>query len=120
MTDLEAPLKAYVRRYIEETRGALQDPFLTEGISRIVPVLLKARDEGHTVFFFGNGGSASTASHMAQDIAKLTIVEGRKRFRTHSLTDHMSVILAVGNDVSFSEIYAEQIKSQGRPGDVAL
>ncbi|MCI4353024.1 MAG: SIS domain-containing protein [Thermoplasmata archaeon] len=120
MTDPDPALQAYVQRYVEETDGALRDAFLTEGISRVIPVLRKARDEGRTVYFFGNGGSASTASHMAQDIAKLTIVEGQKRFRTHSLADHMSVILAVGNDVSFSEIYAEQIKSQGRADDVAI
>ena len=110
----------YVHRYIEETQGALRDPFLIDGVSRAIPVLLQARAAGHTVFFFGNGGSASTASHMAQDIAKLTVVEGRARFRTHSLADHMSVILAVANDANFSEIYAEQIKSQGRAGDVAV
>jgi len=120
MTDPDPALVAYVHRYVGETQGALGDASVAEGISRLVPVLLQARVEGHTIFFFGNGGSASTASHMAQDLAKLTIVEGRKRFRTHSLADHMSVILAVGNDLSFSEIYAEQIKSQGREGDVAV
>ena len=120
MTDPDPALTAYVRRYLTETEGALRDPFVAEGIARVIPVLLNAREGSHTVFFFGNGGSASTASHMAQDLAKLTVVEGRRRFRTHSLADHMSVILAVGNDLSFSEIYAEQIKSQGREGDVAI
>ena len=120
MTGSDASLTNYVHRYIEETEGALRDPFLVEGVARAIPVLLKARDEGHTLYFFGNGGSASTASHMAQDLAKLTISEGRKRFRTHSLADHMSVILAWANDSNFAEIYAEQVKSHGQPGDVAI
>ena len=120
MTDPDPAVARYVHRYLQETEGALRDPFLADGIARAVPIFLRARDQGQTIFFFGNGGSASTASHMAQDIAKLTIQEGRKRFRTHSLTDHMSVILAWGNDSSFSEIFAEQIKSQGVPGDVAV
>ncbi len=115
-----ASVAPYVHRYLEETRTALGDPAVADGIARTIPILLRAREEGHTIFFFGNGGSASTASHMAQDIAKLTVVEGRQRFRTHSLADHVSVILAVANDANFSEIYAEQIKSQGRKGDVAV
>ena len=120
MTEPDASIAKYVHRYVEETEAALRSPFLGEGIAQAIPVLIKARNEGRTLYFFGNGGSASTASHMAQDLAKLTISEGRKRFRTHSLTDHMSVILAWANDSNFAEIYAEQIKSHGRPGDVAI
>jgi D-sedoheptulose 7-phosphate isomerase len=120
MTTSDPAVAKYVHRYIEETEAALRDPSIADGISRAVSLVLKAREAGHTIFFFGNGGSASTASHMAQDLAKLTIVEGRMRIRTHSLSDHVSMILAVGNDVNFAEIYAEQIKSLGRPGDVAL
>lgn len=120
MTPPDPAIARYVHRYIEETEGALRDPFLAEGIERAIPVLVAARDAGRTLFFFGNGGSASTASHMAQDLAKLTIAEGRRRFRTHSLADHMSMILAWANDSSFAEIYAEQIKSYGQPGDVAI
>jgi D-sedoheptulose 7-phosphate isomerase len=120
MTESEATLEKYVRRYLDETEAALRDGFLAEGIVRAIPVLLRARDEGRTIYFFGNGGSASTASHMAQDIAKLTISEGKKRFRTHALTDHMSVILAWANDSNFAEIYAEQVKSHGQAGDVAV
>ncbi|MGA7860645.1 MAG: SIS domain-containing protein [Thermoplasmata archaeon] len=120
MTESDPAIAKYVHRYLGETESALRDDFLAEGISRAIPVLLKARDQGHTLFFFGNGGSASTASHMAQDIAKLTITEGGKRFRTDSLSDHMSVILAWANDSSFAEIYAEQVKSHGQAGDVAI
>jgi D-sedoheptulose 7-phosphate isomerase len=120
MTETDSAIAQYVHQYIDETEAALRDPFLAEGIARTVALVLKARDGGHTIFFFGNGGSASTASHMAQDLAKLTVVEGRQRIRTHSLSDHVSVILAVGNDLNFSEIYAEQMKSQGRAGDVAI
>jgi D-sedoheptulose 7-phosphate isomerase len=120
MTEPDAAIAKYVQRYLGETESALRDGFLADGIVRAIPVLLKARDEGRTLYFFGNGGSASTASHMAQDLAKLTIAEGRKRFRTHSLSDHMSVILAWANDSNFAEIYAEQVKSHGQAGDVAI
>jgi len=119
MTDL-AGLERYVGSYLAETRSALDGPYLLEGLRRLVPVLVKARAEGRTVFFFGNGGSAATSSHMSQDLGKLTIVEGRRRFRSTSLADPLPLILAWANDRSYAEVFAEQVKSQGRAGDVAV
>ncbi len=119
MTEL-AGLDAYVRSYVADTRSALEQPYLLEGLRRLVPVLLKARSEGRAIFFFGNGGSAATSSHMSQDLGKLTIVEGRSRFRSLSLADPLPLILAWANDKSYAEIFAEQLKNHGRRGDVAI
>ncbi len=119
MTELEG-LEPYVRSYLAETRAGLDESYILEGFRRLLPVLLKARSEGRTIFFFGNGGSAATSSHMAQDLGKLTIKEGRPRFRTQSLADAMPLILAWANDASYAEVFAEQIKSQARRGDVAI
>ncbi len=119
MTEL-AGLERYVQAYVADTRAALEGPYLVDGLRRLVPVLLKAREEGRSVFFFGNGGSAATSSHMSQDLGKLTIVTGRKRFRTASLADPLPLILAWANDASYAEVFAEQVKSQARAGDVAI
>jgi len=119
MTDLSS-LDRYVRTYLADTKSALEEGYLLEGLRKVLPILLKARSEGKTVFFFGNGGSASTSSHMSQDLGKLTIKEGRKRFRSCSLADPLPLILAWANDVSYAEVFAEQMKSQGRAGDVAI
>ena len=119
MTELTG-LDAYVQRYVAETRAALEQPYLLEGLRRLVPVLLKARSEGRAIFFFGNGGSAATSSHMSQDLGKLTIVPGKRRFRSLSLTDPLPLILAWANDSSYAEVFAEQVKSQGHAGDVAI
>jgi D-sedoheptulose 7-phosphate isomerase len=113
-------LERYVRTYVNDTKAALEAPYLLAGLGEVVPLLLKARAGGHTVFFFGNGGSAATSSHMSQDLGKLTIVSGKKRFRTLSLADPLPLILAWANDASYAEIFAEQVKSQGRPGDIAI
>ncbi len=115
-----AGLDAYVRSYVTDTKAALDGPYLLDGLRQVVPVLLKARAEGHAVFFFGNGGSAATSSHMSQDLGKLTIRPGKKRFRSMSLADPLPLILAWANDASYAEVFAEQVKSQGRPGDVAI
>jgi D-sedoheptulose 7-phosphate isomerase len=119
MTELSS-LDGYVRTYLADTRAALEPGYLLDGLRRLVPILLKARADGRTVFFFGNGGSAATSSHMSQDLGKLTIVEGKKRFRSVSLTDALPLILAWANDRAYAEVFAEQVKSHGRAGDVAV
>ena len=103
-----------------DTKSALEAPYLLDGLRQVAPLLLRARTEGRSVFFFGNGGSAATSSHMSQDLGKLTIVEGKRRFRTLSLADPLPLILAWANDTSYAEIFAEQVKSQGRAGDIAI
>jgi D-sedoheptulose 7-phosphate isomerase len=120
MTTSPEGLTAYVRRYLEETRAALSESYVTEGLSRLAPELIRARADDRAVFFFGNGGSAATAGHMSQDLGKLTIVDGGKRFRTSSLADPVSLLLAWANDKAYSEVFAEQIRSQGRSGDIAI
>ncbi len=113
-------LEQYVRTYVADTKSALEAPYLLDGLRQVAPLLLRARTEGRSVFFFGNGGSAATSSHMSQDLGKLTIVEGKRRFRTLSLADPLPLILAWANDTSYAEIFAEQVKSQGRAGDIAI
>lgn len=110
----------YVHRYLADSREALADGYLEEGMDRIVPILRAARTAGRTIYFFGNGGSGSTASHMANDIAKSTIVGEAKRFKCLSLSDPIPTILAWANDSSYADIYSEQIKNLGEPGDVAV
>ncbi|HZY91330.1 MAG TPA: SIS domain-containing protein [Thermoplasmata archaeon] len=114
------PIDGYVRRYVEETRAALADPYLAEGIARIVPLLLKARDEGRTIFFFGNGGSASTASHFVVDIGKATIRGEGARFRCVALNDNVETLTAWANDTEYAKVFAEPLKGLAKPGDLAV
>ncbi|MCI4358759.1 MAG: SIS domain-containing protein [Thermoplasmata archaeon] len=110
----------YVHRYVEETKAALSDPYLAEGIARVVPVLLEARAQDRTIFFFGNGGSASTASHFVADIGKATIRGDGRRFRCIALVDNVETLTAWANDAEYSRVFAEQLATLGRPGDVAI
>ncbi|HYK92466.1 MAG TPA: SIS domain-containing protein [Thermoplasmata archaeon] len=115
-----APIESYVHRYVEETHAALSDPYLAEGIARVVPILLKARDEGRTIFFFGNGGSASTASHFVVDIGKATIRGEGSRFRCVALNDNVESLTAWANDAEYAVVFSEQLKGLAHPGDVAV
>ncbi|GAB2182029.1 SIS domain-containing protein [Denitratisoma sp. agr-D3] len=88
-------------------------------VGRFVQILLAARENGATVFFIGNGGSAATASHFANDLAYGTN-EYQKPFRALSLTDNVPVLTAIGNDNGYEEVFVRQLKVLGRPGDVLV
>ncbi len=113
-------LEEYVHGYVSETVASVTAPYLLEGLAALTELFARARKDGSTIFFFGNGGSASTGSHLANDLAKLTIAPGLPRFRCLSLSDPVPTLLAWANDVSYAEVYAEQLKNLGRPGDVAV
>jgi D-sedoheptulose 7-phosphate isomerase len=120
MTDDLAGLDAYVGRYLAEEKAALQEPYLLAAMRAIVPLLLQARVDERTIFFFGNGGSASTASHFVVDIGKATIRGDGKRFRCVALVDNVESVTAWANDAEYSRVFAEQLKGLARAGDVAV
>ncbi len=113
-------IEAYVRQYVEETRKTLEAPYLREGLAKMVPVLLEARANGRTIFFFGNGGSASTASHFVCDIGKATNQPGGKRFRCLALNDSVTTTTAWANDADYSKVFVEQLDTLAEPGDVVV
>ena len=90
-----------------------------KAIGRFVQTLLDARERSATVFFIGNGGSAATASHFANDLAYGTN-EYEKPFRVLSLTDNVPVLTAIGNDNGYEEVFVRQLKIMSRPGDVLV
>lgn len=113
-------LEPYLRRYVAETKASLEEGYLLEAMRRIVPALLTARSEGRTIFFFGNGGSASTASHFVVDIGKATIRGDGKRFRCVALVDNVESLTAWANDAEYAKVFAEQLKGLAVAGDVAV
>jgi D-sedoheptulose 7-phosphate isomerase len=91
-------------------------------IERVADMLYQAYEEGRSVFLFGNGGSASLASHFACDLAKGTAMPGRlsKRFRALSLTDNLALMTAWANDTAYEQIFAEQLRNFIQAGDIAF
>ncbi len=85
-----------------------------------VALLFDAWREERRVFLCGNGGSASTASHMANDLSKATIVPGRRRMKVIALTDNISLITAWANDSSYEDVFSEQLENLMESGDVLL
>ena len=104
--------------YLTYLRSVLQGVDTGE-IGRFVETLLDARKRDATVFFIGNGGSAATASHFANDLAVGTN-DYRNPFRVISLTDNVPIITAIGNDFGYEEIFVRQLRILGRQGDVLV
>lgn len=91
-----------------------------EEVARAVDFLWQARERDAAIWVIGNGGSASTASHFAADLAKTTAVEGRRRFRVMSLVDNPAWMTALVNDLGFERLFSEPLSNLMRPGDVLV
>ena len=85
-------------------------------ISQFVEHVLGVRDNKQTIFFLGNGGSASTASHFVNDIS-LGSRQFENPFRAVSLCDNQAVITAIANDDGYENIFLQQLQTQAKPGD---
>lgn len=93
---------------------------------RAVDLIFRAYQAHHSVFIFGNGGSAALASHLATDLGKGTHSPGLpalanvKRLKVVSVTDNVSLLTAWANDSSFENIFAAQIENSIEAGDIAF
>lgn len=108
-----------VPSYLEELSGAIRELPLPS-IHDLVRVFLDAYKRERTVFLFGNGGSASLASHMMCDLGKGTAPDAGKRLRAVALTDNVALMTAWANDMRYEAIFAEQLENLLEPGDVAF
>lgn len=116
-------IKNIAKDYLSQLKTAADKISLDE-IQKIVDVLLKAYKKDKTVFILGNGGAASTASHMACDLGKGTLKnvysQREKRFRVISLTDNVATMTAFANDLSFDDMFVQQLHNLVREGDVVI
>ena len=95
-------------------------------IQRWSDALFSAWQGQKQVFIIGNGGSGTTASHLAEDLAKGTIPDASlndeefQRLRVQSLTDNVGWIMAVGNDLAYDQIFVQQLMNLAQPGDLLI
>ncbi len=89
-------------------------------IDRAIELLYTAWQRGSTVFTCGNGGSASTAQHLAADLFKCTMAPRQPRLRAVSLVDNLPLLSALTNDDGWEAIYVRQLETLFRPGDVLV
>jgi D-sedoheptulose 7-phosphate isomerase len=88
-------------------------------ILEVVSLLVQAFQRGRKVLLFGNGGSATDASHIAGEFVNRFLIE-RPGLPALALTTDPAVLTSISNDSSFQEVFARQIKTLGLEGDVAI
>jgi D-sedoheptulose 7-phosphate isomerase len=114
-------IQDFAEGYFNRLRNVLATLDL-DRLEELATELESARVEGRTIFVAGNGGSATTATSMANDlgfdILKKTGVE--RSFRVHALTDNLAAITAVANDVGYDRIFLDQMRIHFRPGDTLI
>lgn len=103
-----------------DTVGTLSRTLDRQPIADAIDMIYDAWRSGSAVYIIGNGGSASTATHFASDLAKYTIAPGKPRLRALSLVDNIPLISAWTNDSGFASIYAEQLDPWLQAGDVLI
>jgi D-sedoheptulose 7-phosphate isomerase len=116
-----SPTQDAVRVLFAESARA-REVFLAEGLDaleRAVDLVADALAAGAKVLFFGNGGSAADAQHLAAELVGRFRVE-RRALPAIALTTDTSALTAIANDYGYDEVFARQVRALGRPGDVAV
>jgi D-sedoheptulose 7-phosphate isomerase len=112
-------IKEFVLNYVSELKEVLETIPIDE-FEEIVNIILGAYQNGRLIFVMGNGGSAATASHFTCDINKGACFDLEKRFKVTCLNDNMPIMLAYSNDVSYEDIFVEQLKNFMESDDVVI
>jgi D-sedoheptulose 7-phosphate isomerase len=116
---MSVSIQHFTREYQKELADGLQD-LNPKAMAAFANEIEKVRRKKKTVYLMGNGGSASTASHMANDFAKTAYVEGAPRIRAVCLADNVAYMTAIANDISYEDIFSEQLKALAAPGDLLI
>jgi len=116
-------VKEFSENYFKELNSAILQ-IDKDKIAKIAEVIYDAYKNDKQIFVLGNGGSASTASHFVCDLAKGTVKDfsniREKRFKAISLADNIALITAIGNDLSYEDIFWQQLSGLVKEGDVVI
>jgi phosphoheptose isomerase len=112
---IHSTARAYIDRMTELLRqvdaGAIEE---------YADMLLEAWKDDRQAFYFGNGGSASTASHHVLDIVRTAGVSGQRMLRAFCLNDNIGILTAEANDRNYASAFAMPLEAYSREGDVVV
>ena len=109
----------YISDYINLEMRTLEQ-LDQQSIAAVLSAILRAYEAEGTIYVCGNGGSASTASHMANDFNKGISEYVQKKFRFYSLTDNVATMLSISNDISYDEMFRFQLQGRLRKEDLVI
>lgn len=116
---VKALLRDRIRRSIELKEALLKDEVFLELAAQVALRIVKSLTSGGKVFFFGNGGSAADAQHLAAEFTGRFLQE-RRPLPALALSVNTSSLTAIGNDYGFDVVFARQLEALGKEGDVAV
>jgi D-sedoheptulose 7-phosphate isomerase len=125
VTNREGVLRQRVAESIAASQQLLAGPVGSDGVDPIAATaeaaarIAASLRAGRKVMFFGNGGSASDASHLAAELLGRFALE-RRSLAAACLSDHTAAMTAIGNDYAYDDVFARQLAGLGQPGDVAV
>lgn len=106
-------------QYFADQLALITQPW-REPLNAVLALLERARAERRHIFVFGNGGSATTATHFACDLGKGTVRPNLPRFKVTALHDNLAMFSAYANDQGYDRVFAEPLISLAEPGDIAI
>ena len=112
-------ISRYIDEYLELERKTLE-AFDRDGARAVLDAMLEAHQNEGTIYVCGNGGSATTASHMANDYNKGVSEYVEKKFRFYSLTDNAATMMSIANDINYDEIFRFQLQGRLRENDLVI
>lgn len=115
---MKSTFKAYsdYRQHLIAALGRISDA----EVGAIVDEIMRAHEAGRWIYVIGNGGSASTASHMACDLNKGACMGVKEPLRVMSLTDNMAYFSALGNDEGYENVFVGQLRNVIQAGDLLI
>jgi len=112
--------KIILKRFKESSE--VKARFLKENLPKfldVIKLISHTFEVGNKLFFFGNGGSAADAQHLAAEFVNRYVME-RPPLPAIALTTDTSILTSVSNDLTFHEIFAKQLRALGKEGDVTI
>lgn len=112
-------IKFHIQEHINTVNKLHDNEGLIDDIVAAVKAIIASLEQGGTLFWCGNGGSASDSQHLAAELVG-RFKKNRKALRSIALTTDSSILTCVANDFSFDQIFSRQIEGLARPNDVLV
>lgn len=112
-------MQNHIKNYVGKLNHALGLDAMQQ-ISLLAEALLEAWRLGQTIYICGNGGSAGNAIHLANDFIYGAGLKNGGGLRVEALSANAAVITCLANDLGYDNIYSEQIRIKGNPGDLLI
>jgi D-sedoheptulose 7-phosphate isomerase len=109
----------FAQLYVEHLTTVLRK-LDCQAVGRVIDLFIEARSKQGAIYFLGNGGSAATACHFANDLGFGASPEGHVPFRALSLTSNNAFLTCLANDIGYENVFSWQLRNLMRPGDVVV